>query len=58
MGVDPADAAYVGDNVVYDVEPAEALGMTGVLIDRRGRHEDFDGVRITSMDELPGVLGL
>jgi putative hydrolase of the HAD superfamily len=58
MGIDPHHAAYVGDNVVYDVEPAEALGMTGVLLDRRGRHEDFGGVRIASLDALPGVLGL
>ncbi|HXJ64014.1 MAG TPA: HAD-IA family hydrolase, partial [Actinomycetota bacterium] len=58
MGVAAADAAYVGDNVLYDVEPAEALGMTGVLLDRRGRHEDFGGVRIASLDALPGVLGL
>jgi putative hydrolase of the HAD superfamily len=58
MGVAATDAAYVGDNVVYDVEPAEALGMTGVLLDRRGRHEDFEGARITSLDGLPAVLGL
>jgi putative hydrolase of the HAD superfamily len=58
MGVAAADAAYVGDNVTYDVEPAEALGMIGVLLDRRGRHEDFAGTRITSLDELPAVLGL
>jgi putative hydrolase of the HAD superfamily len=58
MGVAPEHAAYVGDNVTYDVEPAESLGMTGVLLDRRDRHEDFAGRRITSLDELPGVLGL
>ncbi len=58
MGVAAVEAAYVGDNVVYDVEPAEALGMTGVLLDRRGRHEDFAGARITSLDGLPAVLGL
>jgi len=58
MGVAPADAAYVGDNVTYDVAPAEALGMTAVLLDRRGRHEDFAGTRISSLDGLPGVLGL
>ncbi|MFL5799917.1 MAG: HAD family hydrolase [Actinomycetota bacterium] len=58
MGVAPEHAAYVGDNVTYDVEPAAALGMTGVLLDRRGRNEDFQGLRIASLDELPGVLGL
>jgi putative hydrolase of the HAD superfamily len=58
MGVPPEEAAYVGDNVVYDVEPADALGMTGVLLDRRGRHQGFGGLRITSLDALPAVLGL
>jgi len=58
LGVQPAESVYVGDNVTFDVEPAEAVGMSGVLIDRRGRHEDFTGTRITSLDELPGVLGL
>ncbi|HEY7282361.1 MAG TPA: HAD-IA family hydrolase [Actinomycetota bacterium] len=58
MGVQAEDAAYVGDNVVYDVEPAQSLGMTGVLLDRRGRSEDFAGLRITSLDGLPGALGL
>ena len=58
MGVRPEAAAYVGDSVQYDVEPAVALGMTGVLLDRRGRHQDFEGTRIVSLDELPAVLGL
>ncbi len=58
LGVAAAESVYVGDNVTFDVEPAEAVGMTGVLIDRRGRNEDFRGTRIASLDELPGVLGL
>ena len=58
LGVAAVESAYVGDNVTYDVEPAAALGMAAVLLDRRGRHEGFDGVRIASLDELPGVLGL
>ena len=38
--------------------PSAALGMFPVLIDRRGRHEGFDGpgVRIASMDQLSTVL--
>ena len=58
MGVRAGEAVYVGDSVPYDVEPAVALGMTAVLLDRRGRHEDFEGTRIASLDELPAVLGL
>ena len=58
MGVEAREAVHVGDSVEYDVMPAAAVGMTGVLLDRRGRHPDFDGLRISSLDELPAVLGL
>jgi putative hydrolase of the HAD superfamily len=56
MGVEPAEAVYVGDSVQFDVEPATALGMVGVLLDRRHRHPDHHGIRLTSLDELPKLL--
>jgi len=40
------------------VNPAAAVGMFPVLIDRRDRFPDATGVRITSLDGLPAVLGL
>ena len=55
-GVDPSEAAYVGDNPEFDVHPPASLGMFPVLIDRRGRHEGFPGVRITDLRDLPEVL--
>jgi putative hydrolase of the HAD superfamily len=55
-GVDPADALYVGDHPRIDIKGAQAVGMEAVLIDRRGRHEGFDGIRIRSLDELLGIL--
>jgi putative hydrolase of the HAD superfamily len=54
--VDPADAAFVGDNPEFDVTPAAALGMTAVLIDRRNRFPDHDGIRIEDLRQLAGVL--
>jgi putative hydrolase of the HAD superfamily len=57
-GVEAADAVYVGDNPVFDTEPAEALGMRAVLIDRRERYPDHAGTRITTMEELPSAVGL
>jgi putative hydrolase of the HAD superfamily len=57
-GVDAASSVYVGDSPKFDVEPAAALGMLPVLIDRRERFPDAPCARITSMQELPGVLGL
>jgi putative hydrolase of the HAD superfamily len=55
-GVDAADAAYVGDNPEFDIDPPAALGMFPVLIDRRERHGDHVGARITDLGQLSEVL--
>jgi putative hydrolase of the HAD superfamily len=55
-GVEPVRSVYVGDNPVFDVEPAFALGMFPVLIDRRDRYPDATCARIRSLDELSEVL--
>ena len=57
-GVGPEHAVYVGDDPVMDIAPAAAVGMLPVLIDRRGRFPDAEGLRLTSLSELPEVLGL
>jgi len=36
--------------------PAATLGMTPVLIDRRGRYPDAEGTRIADLRELPGLV--
>lgn len=56
-GFDAADCAYVGDSIDFDVVPARKLGMHPVLVDRRDRFGDHQGSRITSMEQLPEVLG-
>jgi putative hydrolase of the HAD superfamily len=50
------EAAFVGDNPEFDVDPPAALGMFPVLIDRRERHPHHDGARITDLRALPDVL--
>jgi putative hydrolase of the HAD superfamily len=55
-GVGASDAAFVGDSPEFDVAPAAALGMTTVLIDRRGRFPEHDGIRIEDLRELARVL--
>jgi len=57
-GVQPGRSVYVGDNPEFDVDPALAVGMFPVLIDRRDRFPDAPGIRIASLEELPDVLGL
>ena len=56
LALDAADAMYVGDNPEFDVVPATALGMTAVLLDRRERFPDTDGMRIVDLRELPGLV--
>jgi putative hydrolase of the HAD superfamily len=58
MGVSADESVYVGDNPMFDIEPAQEVGMFAVLLDRRGRFPDHPGVRITSLDDLPALVGM
>jgi HAD superfamily hydrolase (TIGR01549 family) len=57
LGAAPAEAVMVGDSLEEDVEGARALGMRAILIDREGRHPNFEG-RLTDLYGLPAALGL
>ena len=57
-GATAAESVYVGDNPVFDALPAEEAGMAAVIVDRWNRFPEYEGTRIPSLDELPGVLGL
>jgi putative hydrolase of the HAD superfamily len=60
LGVEPRDAAYVGDRVREDVRGPQGIGMRAVLIRVPFRAETLDGVRpdavIGELDELPSAL--
>ena len=58
LGVDPHEAAMVGDSPEDDVEGARALGMRGLLVDREGRHPEWADERLDDLRELPAALGL
>jgi putative hydrolase of the HAD superfamily len=55
-GMAPAEVVYVGDIPDFDIAPTAALGMFAVLIDRRGRHPDHVGARVTDLRQLPVML--
>jgi HAD superfamily hydrolase (TIGR01549 family) len=57
LGVDPADAAMVGDSVEDDIDGARALGMRAILLDREGRFPEYEG-RLPNLLGLPAALGL
>jgi putative hydrolase of the HAD superfamily len=56
LELDAVDVVYVGDNPEFDVAPAAAVGMTPVLIDRRGRFPDERCVRIEDLRQLAGII--
>jgi putative hydrolase of the HAD superfamily len=55
LEVEPADAVMVGDTIADDIEGAVALGMRAILLDREGRHPEFEP-RIESLNDLLPIL--
>jgi putative hydrolase of the HAD superfamily len=51
-------AVHVGDDPRADAEPAAEIGMTPIVIDRRGRHPEVPWTRIENLRELPDLLGI
>ncbi|MBK3543257.1 HAD family hydrolase [Streptomyces rubiginosohelvolus] len=56
LALEPHEVAYVGDEPDIDASGAVAAGLTGIWLDRRGRGGRSDLVRITGLDQLPGLL--
>ena len=57
LGVQPEEAAMVGDSLADDVEGARALGMRAFLVDRENRYPGVEG-RLSDLYGLPAALGL
>jgi HAD superfamily hydrolase (TIGR01549 family) len=57
LGVEPDQAAMVGDSPEDDLEGARALGMRAFLVDREGIHLDAPD-RLPDLFALPAALGL
>ncbi len=58
LGVEPADAVYVGDNFHADVEGARNAGLTPILVDPRRLYSDPRCLTIGTIAGLPTALGL
>jgi putative hydrolase of the HAD superfamily len=57
LGVEPEEAAMVGDSLEDDVEGARALGMRAFLVDRDDQFPEVEG-RLPDLYGLPAALGL
>lgn len=47
----------VGDSIEYDIRGAQAAGIKGMLLDRAGRHSDYEGRVIRSLSDLYQEMG-
>lgn len=56
-GVPPERAVHVGDSPDMDVRPASSVGIRGILLDRAERYAQSEHLRVTSLEELPPLLG-
>ncbi|WP_405692216.1 HAD family hydrolase [Streptomyces sp. NBC_01185] len=56
LELDPHEVAYVGNEPDIDAGGAVAAGLTGIWLDREGRGGRPELVRITGLEELPGLL--
>jgi putative hydrolase of the HAD superfamily len=57
LGVEPREALFVGDGANDELAGAERVGMTAVLVERRGEDQDWPGRRIHSLPDLLRLLG-
>lgn len=53
---DPSRVLHVGDSLVADVRGAEAVGMTGVLLDRSGTSNGVGCLVVRELTELPRLI--
>jgi putative hydrolase of the HAD superfamily len=55
-GVTADRTIHIGDSPKMDVEPAAAVGMKTILLDRYDRYPDADGSRVKSLLEVAELL--
>jgi putative hydrolase of the HAD superfamily len=52
LGLEPHEAAYVGDSYGFDVIGAQRAGLVPILLDRSGTYDAIDVTKIRSLNEL------
>ena len=55
-GVQPEQIIFVGDSIHLDIVPALSVGMKPILLDRTGYYNLYNGLKISSLNELPSII--
>jgi HAD superfamily hydrolase (TIGR01549 family) len=56
LGVPPQSCIYVGDNPRTDIEGAKAVGMTSVIVNRRGNRGGDSDYRVSNLHAVLGLI--
>lgn len=56
LGWDPSETIYIGDIYFIDVWGANQAGLGAIHLDKMGLYKDWEGIRIPSIKDLPGLL--
>jgi putative hydrolase of the HAD superfamily len=56
IGAEAGETAFIGDNLVLDVEGARAMGMVPVWFAAHDPEAEFPGVKVRSLSELETLL--
>lgn len=56
LGVLPEKCVYVGDNPRTDIRGAKSVGMTTIIVKRRGNQGGNPTYRVGALREVPGLL--
>jgi putative hydrolase of the HAD superfamily len=56
LGVEPAEAVFVGDGANDELAGAERVGMTAILLERDDTEIDWVGLRVRALPELLELL--
>ncbi|MEU2672389.1 HAD family hydrolase [Streptomyces sp. NPDC007164] len=56
LALEPGEVAYVGNEPDIDAGGAAAAGLMGIWLDRGGRGGRPELIRISGLDQLPGLL--
>jgi len=57
LGLEPAEAVFVGDGANDELAGAERVGMTAVMLERPGEEQaEWNGLRVRALPELLDLL--
>jgi FMN phosphatase YigB (HAD superfamily) len=58
VNIKPENILYIGDSLNLDIKPALEVGMNAVLIDRDNFYKNYNGLKISNLNQLNKFITL